>query len=66
MVPFAGKYFCLEKVKPCESSPCHNQGTCITNPADKNDFICQCGQWLTGKYCEGKCIQRNYPTISEI
>ena len=36
-------------VKPCDNSPCHNNGTCENN---EDSFTCTCAEGFKGDTCE--------------
>ena len=38
-------------MKPCDSGPCHNGGSC-TNSDTRYDFTCQCAAGWQGRQCE--------------
>ena len=66
---------CATDIRPCSSSPCLNNGTCIQNLTDLSSptYYCDCGLLFNGENCEikidvcqnetclnnGKCIDSN-------
>ena len=66
---------CATDMRPCASSPCLNNGTCIQNLTDLSSptYNCDCGWLFNGRNCEtkidvcqnetcsnnGKCIDSN-------
>ncbi|KAL9952950.1 hypothetical protein ACROYT_G040283 [Oculina patagonica] len=49
---------------PCSSSPCKNQGTCVTN-YKYNTFKCLCKEGFIGEYCE-KGIPQSCKELSDV
>lgn len=41
-------WMCEQKINPCASSPCHNNGTCYS---DEQSFSCSCAPGFTGPTC---------------
>ena len=52
---YSGPY-CSTDLRPCSSSPCMNNGTCIQNITDLSNpsFYCDCGLYYEGEVCETK------------
>jgi len=47
--------FCEDEVDVCQSSPCVNNGTCVSSVL-KSEYTCICSLGFTGT----DCSQRNY------
>ena len=53
---------CPSTVKPCDSSPCQNGGSCENN---EDSFICTCAEGFKGDTCEeeGKVARVRYLVV---
>ena len=47
---------CEEQVDGCQSSPCVNNGTCISSTLTSSSYTCACPLGYTGQHCS----QRNH------
>ena len=52
---YTGPY-CSTDLRPCSSSPCMNNGTCIQNITNlsNSSFYCDCGLYYEGEVCQTK------------